>query len=85
MPPDPACAPKPVPNVTVLIADEQGQPQGMVVLDGTGQQSVSLEPGTYTLTAQGASGFMNGPEPQRVVVDADQVTEVALTYDTGIR
>ena len=85
MPPDPACAPKPVPNVTVLIADEQGQPQGMVVLDGTGQQSVSLEPGTYTLTAQGASGFMNGPEPQRVVVDPGQVTEVVLTYDTGIR
>jgi hypothetical protein len=85
MPPDPACAPKPVPNVTVLIADDQGQPRGMVVLDGTGQQSVGLEPGTYTLTAQGASGFMNGPEPQRVVVDAGQVTEVALTYDTGIR
>ena len=85
MPPDPACAPKPVPNVTVLIADDQGQPQGMVVLDGTGQQSVGLKPGTYTVTAQGASGFMNAPEPQRVVIDAGQVTEVALTYDTGIR
>jgi hypothetical protein len=84
-PPDPACAPKRVPNVSVEIVDDQGNPQGMVVLDGTGQQSVSLEPGTYTVTAQGATGFMSGPEPQRVVVEPGRITDVTLTYDTGIR
>jgi hypothetical protein len=84
-PPDPACAPKPVPDVSVEIADDEGNPQGTVVLDGAGQQSVGLDPGTYTVSAQGATGFMSGPEPQRVVVESGQVTEVTLTYDTGIR
>jgi hypothetical protein len=85
MPPDPACAPKPVPNVTVEITDDHGHPQGMVVLDATGRASVDLEPGTFTITAQGATGFMSGPEPLRVVVEAGQVTDVTLSYDTGIR
>ena len=85
MPPDPACAPKPVANVTVEIVDDQGHPQGIVVLDDSGQQSIALEPGTYTVNAQGVTGFMNGPEAQRVVVEDGEVTEVTLEYDTGIR
>jgi hypothetical protein len=85
MPPDPACAPKPVANVTVEIVDDQGHPHGVVVLDGSGQQQIALEPGTYTVNAQGVTGFMNGPEAQRVVVEDGEVTEVTLTYDTGIR
>ena len=85
VPPDPACAPKPVPDVSVEIVDDQGHPQATVVLDAAGQQSAGLEPGTYTITPQGATGFMSGPEPQRVVVEPGQVTEVTLTYDTGIR
>ena len=51
----------------------------------TGQQSIALEPGTYTVNAQGVTGFMNGPEAQRVVVEDGEVTEVTLEYDTGIR
>jgi hypothetical protein len=62
-----------------------GNSRAMIVLDAAGQQPVSLDPGSSTITAQGAAGFMNGPEPQRVVVDAGQVAEVTLTYDTGIR
>ena len=57
----------------------------MVVTDETGQTFAALAPGTYTVTAQGAAGFMNGPEPQQVTVEDGQVTEVTLTYDTGIR
>ena len=85
VPPDPACAPKPVSNATILIGDAAGHEQGMVVTDQTGQTFAGLAPGIYTVTAQGAAGFMSGPEPQQVTVDDGRVTEVTLTYDTGIR
>jgi hypothetical protein len=85
MPPDPACAPKPVPNVTVEIVDADGNQQALVMLDGAGQGSVELEPGVYNVTAQGTAGFMGGPEAQQVTVEDGQITEVTLAYDTGIR
>jgi hypothetical protein len=85
VPPDPACAPKPVPNVTIDIVDDAGHQQARIVLDSAGKASVALEPGAYTLNAQGVAGLMNGPEAQRVVVEDRQVAEVTLTYDTGIR
>ena len=84
-PPDPACAPKPVPNASILIADGSGHELGMVTTDGSGQTFAGLAPGIYTVTAQGAAGFMNGPEPQQVTVEDGHVTEVTLSYDTGIR
>ena len=85
VPPDPACAPRPVPNVTVAIFDDSGQEQGTLVLDAAGEGFVGLEPGAYIVNGQGAAGLMNGPEAQRVEVEDGKVTEVALTYDTGIR
>ena len=84
-PPDPVCAPKPVANATVSITDANGGDQGTFLTDTTGQAVIGLAPGSYTVTAQGAAGFMNGPEPQQVTVEDGQVTEVTLTYDTGIR
>jgi carboxypeptidase family protein len=84
-PPDPACAPKPVANATILIADAAGREQGMVTTDASGQTFAGLAPGQYTVTAQGAAGFMNGPEPQQVTVEDGHVTEITLSYDTGIR
>lgn len=83
-PPDPACAAKPVSNATVLITDASGNQQDTVT-DASGQAFAKLGPGEYTVTAQGAAGFMNGPEPQQVTVEDGQVTEVTLDYDTGIR
>lgn len=84
-PPDPACAPKPVPNASILIADASGHQQATVTTDASGQAAAELPPGMYTVTAQGAAGFMRGPEPQQVTVEDGHVTEVTLTYDTGIR
>ena len=57
----------------------------MVVTDGAGQAFAGLAPGTYTVSAQGTAGFMNGPEPQEVLVKDGVVAEVTLSYDTGIR
>ena len=84
VPPDPACEPKPVPNVRIAIIDATGGDHGGV-LDATGQLFFELEPGAYTVNAEGVPGFMNGPEAQRAVVEDGLVTEVSLEYDTGIR
>jgi hypothetical protein len=82
---DPACAPRLVPNVTVLILDATGAVQHKLILDASGQGSIALEPGAYVVNAEGVAGFMNGPEAQRVTVEAGQVTDVTLAFDTGIR
>jgi hypothetical protein len=82
---DPACAPRFVPNVTVLIMDATGAVQDKLILDATGQRFVALEPGVYVVNAEGVAGFMNGPEAQKVTVEAGQVTDVTLAFDTGIR
>ena len=85
VPPDPACAPRPVPNVSVAIFDDAGEEQEALVLDAAGEGFVGLEPGAYIVNGQGAAGLMNGPEAQRVEVEKGRVTDVELTYDTGIR
>jgi len=84
-PPDPACAPKPVPGATILVASAGGDQQLTIVTDAAGRGFAALAPGAYTLTAQGAAGFMNGPDPQQLTVEGGHVTEITLTYDTGIR
>jgi hypothetical protein len=84
VPPDPACAARPVARATILIDDGAGS-QATVVTDAAGQAFAALAPGTYTVTAQGTAGFMGGPEPQQVLVEDGSVTELVLTYDTGIR
>jgi hypothetical protein len=85
VPPDPACAPKPVPHVTVLVMDAGGTVQVKAILDAAGQQFLDLQPGAYVVNAEGVAGFMNGPEAQRVTVEDGRITEVTLAFDTGIR
>jgi hypothetical protein len=86
VPPDPGCATKPVPNVTVAIIDAgEGVQDLHVFLDAAGQGFVALEPGVYTFDAQDVDGFMRAPEAQRVVVELGRVAEVTFAYDTGIR
>jgi hypothetical protein len=85
VPPDPACAPRPVAGAVVDIIDAGGVQDRQVVLDATGQQFVELVPGEYRVVAQSAEGFMNAPEVQRVSIEDGRVTEVTFTFDTGIR
>jgi hypothetical protein len=85
VPPDPDCAPRPVPGVTVAIFDDAGDEKGTLVLDAAGEGFIALEAGAYIVNGQGAAGLMNGPEAQRVEVENGRVTEVELMYDTGIR
>ncbi len=85
VPPDPACAPRPVAGAVVDIMDADGVQDRQVVLDPAGQLFVELEAGVYRVVAQPVEGFMNAPEVQQVSIEAGRVTEVTFSFDTGIR
>lgn len=85
VPPDPACAPRPVPGALVDIIDSDGIQDQRFVLDAAGQGFIDLKPGVYRVAAQPGDGSMIAPEVQRVSVEDGRVTEVTLTFDTGIR
>jgi hypothetical protein len=84
-PGDPACAPQPVPNVSVVIMDGNGAILDRIVLNASGTGVITLDPGDYIVRAEGVEGFMSGPEPQRATVVDGRMTQVDLQFDTGIR
>ena len=85
VPPDPACAPRPVPGVAVRALDSEGNALQEAILDAAGTAFLAVPPGTYVVTAEAADGLMGPPDDQTAVVDAGQSTSVILAFDTGIR
>ena len=85
IPPDPACAPRPVPGAEVRITTPDGQEVARTRLDGAGLATVALAPGAYVVTALPVEGLLGTPVPVGVTVDAGGFTAVDLVYDTGIR
>ena len=85
IPPDPACAPRPVAGATILIKAGDGTTVARLVTDGTGTATVALQPGRYAVEPQPAAGLMGTAAPQEIVVVAGTITPVPLAYDTCIR
>ena len=84
-PPDPNCAPRPVANAPISVAE----PDGDVIADGQtgadGQLTLTLPVGDYVVRAGAMEGLSGSPQPILVTVVAGVEIEVALAYDTGIR
>jgi hypothetical protein len=85
IPPDPACAPRPVAGATILVKDGQGKTVATLVTDPTGTASAALPAGNYVVEPQPADGLMGTAESQQVTVVNGTITPVLLAYDTGIR
>ena len=85
IPPDPACAPRPVAGATILITAGDGTIVARVVTEADGTASVALHPGTYAVEPQPAAGVMGTAATQEVKVVNGTMTPVLLAYDTGIR
>ncbi len=85
IPPDPACAPRPVAGATVIIQDDQRANVATVVLDPLGAAVVALPAGKYVVQPQRAAGLMGTAAAANVTVVDGTMTPVALEYDTGIR
>ena len=84
-PPDPSCAPRPVPNADVIVRDPSGQEVAQGMSDAQGSMTLSLPGGAYYVEASAAQGLMRVPEPQAFSVPGGRTASIVMEYDTGIR
>jgi hypothetical protein len=85
-PPNPGCADRPVAGAVLVFKDASGAEVARVTSAADGTFSLELAPGAYQLVAQQHQGLMGTPAPMEVRVDAGgPMTEVTVSYDTGIR
>ncbi len=85
VPPDPACAPRPVANATVIILDGGGSEVARVVTAADGSFFVELPAGDYIVEPQPVEGLMGTAGAQSASVVDGAATAIQLDYDTGIR
>lgn len=85
VPPDPACAARPVPDATILVVDAQGKTVVTVTTGADGTALVAVPAGTYVLQPQAVSGMMGGAQPVDVTVVDGAATPAVVSYDAGIR
>ena len=84
-PNDPSCAPRPVTGAVLVVRDSGETEVARFTTDGSGFYRIALAPGSYTLEAAPADGFMHAPSPQTISVAQGVETALDVAYDTGIR
>lgn len=86
VPPDPACAPRPVAGATLIANDTAGREAARAVSGTDGRFVLGLVAGRYTITAEPVQGLMGAPRPVVVTLTAGvRPAPLELQYDTGIR
>lgn len=86
VPPDPACAARPVAGAVLVFTDADGSEVARATSAADGTYTVELAPGAYQVTPQPVEGLMGTPALMDVEVEAGQpMTELQVSYDTGIR
>jgi hypothetical protein len=87
VPPDPACADRPVAGAVLVVKNATGAEVARVTSAADGSFSVALAPGDYVLVPQPVTGLMGTAQPLPLHVQGDGAAPAALdvVYDTGIR
>ena len=87
VPPDPACAPRPVPNATLIVTTATGISVSQVRTAADGSFSFDLPDGSYRLVPQAVQGLMGAGQPIdfSVRVGGPPTPPLSVSYDTGIR
>ena len=86
IPPDPACAPRPVVGAVMVIIASDGLEVARATTDTDGRWTATLAAGTYTLTPQAVKGLLGSAPPLQFTVSATTSSvSLDVTYDTGIR
>jgi len=85
IPPDPACAARPVAGAVIIVRDASGAEIARATTGADGTFFAELAHGGYVVEARPAKGLMGTPGPQNVTVDPGVVSTIQLDYDTGIR
>jgi hypothetical protein len=85
VPPDPACAPRPVAHATLVVRDGSGGEVARVATAADGSFFVAVPAGTYVVEPKPVDGLMGTAPPQDVTVGAGVTATITVVYDTGIR
>lgn len=85
LPPDPACADRPVAGAVLVVTDAGGTEVGRATSDANGEFAIPLPPGSYVLTPQPVAGLMGTARPIQFTATAGSPADLDVTYDTGIR
>jgi hypothetical protein len=87
IPPDPACAPRPVVGATIAVLDPGGREMASAITGADGTYRVAVPAGSVRVEAAPVTGLMRMPAPIDAVVPAGPGAwlRVDLAYDTGIR
>lgn len=87
IPPDPACAPRPVAGATIAVLDSSGRTVATMVTAADGTYLVAVPAGSVRIAPAQVAGMMRPPAPVDAVVPAGPGAwlQVDLDYDTGIR
>ena len=82
---DPACAPRPVADATIVVVDGSGAEVARTTTRADGAFFIAVQAGDYTVRGEPVQGLMGMPEPTAVFVSEGSASQVQLGYDTGIR
>ena len=85
LPPDPACAPRPVAGAKIVVRDASGAEVASVQTGADGSFFVDVKAGDYVVEPQPAEGLMGGAATQSVEVVDGSAATIQIEYDTGIR
>jgi hypothetical protein len=87
IPPDPACAPRPVIGTTIVVLDRGGREIARATTGADGTYRVAVPAGSVRVEAAPVTGLMGTPAPLDAVVPAGPGAwlRVDMAYDTGIR
>jgi hypothetical protein len=84
-PPDPGCAPRPVPGA-VLVVTDNGKEVARTTTAADGSFHLRLAPGDYQLVPQPVAGLMGTAAPIELSVrEGVAPPPLVISYDTGIR
>jgi len=82
---DPACAPRPVADATIVVVDGSGAEVARTSTRADGAFFIAVPAGDYTVRGEPVQGLMGTPEPTAVSVSEGSASQIQLGYDTGIR
>jgi hypothetical protein len=83
--PDPSCADRPVSGAELVIEATAGGEVLRVTSGPDGEFRMRLAPGAYRLVPQEVEGLMGTAGPMDLVVSAEPISDLVVSYDTGIR
>jgi hypothetical protein len=81
----PACPEQPLVGIEVVVTRADGSLAGRDTTSAAGRVVMSLDPGTYTITAEAAPPPRITPRPTTVTVGTEPMPTVTLVYESSMQ